>query len=117
MSTKKCSYDDYWYDNGGVPSILSNYLETHNLSSVEVLANNKIISVDINEFLIPQSLIGINEHVLMCQTGYLTLRSSLVDTDGWVDLGIPNNEVRKALLLRLRMMCFEKRVRFTSEEA
>ena len=117
VSTKKCSYDDYWYDNGGVPSILSNYLETHNLSSVEVLANNKIISVDINEFLIPQSLIGINEHVLMCQTGYLTLRSSLVDTDGWVDLGIPNNEVRKALLLRLRMMCFEKRVRFTSEEA
>ena len=117
VSTKKCTYGDYWYDNGGVPSILSNYLETHNLSSVEVLANNKIISVDIDEFLIPQSLIGINEHVLMCQTGYLTLRSSLVDTDGWVDLGIPNNEVRKALLLRLRMMCFEKRVRFTSEEA
>ena len=116
-ANRKCFYGDYWYDNGGVPSILSNYLETQNLSSVEVLANNKIISVDINEFLIPQSLIGINEHVLMCQTGYLTLRSSLVDTDGWVDLGIPNNEVRKALLLRLRMMCFEKRVRFTSEEA
>ena len=114
---KKCAYDDYWYDNGGVPSILSNYLETHNLSLVEVLASNEIITVDLNDFLNPQSLIGINEHVLMCQTGYLTLRSSLVDTDGWVDLGIPNNEVRKALLLRLRMMCFEKRVRITGDEA
>ena len=117
VSTKKCTYGDYWYDNGGVPSILSNYLETHNLSSVEVLASNEIITVDLNDFLNPQSLIGINEHVLMCQTGYLTLRSSLVDTDGWVDLGIPNNEVRKALLLRLRMMCFEKRVRITGDEA
>ena len=117
VSTKKCTYGDYWYDNGGVPSILSNYLETHNLSSVEVLASNEIITVDLNDFLNPQSLIGINEHVLMCQTGYLTLRSSLADNDGFVDLGIPNNEVRKALLLRLRMMCFEKRVRITGDEA
>ena len=117
VSTKKCSYDDYWYDNGGVPTILKEYLSTHNLDIEGLVNKDLLVNVSADEFLNPTSLIDMNRHVLMCQTGYLTLRSSLVDTDGWVDLGIPNNEVRKALLLRLRMMCFEKRVRFTSEEA
>ena len=117
VSTKKCSYDDYWYDNGGVPTILKEYLSTHNLDIEGLVNKDLLVNVSADEFLNPTSLIDMNRHVLMCQTGYLTLRSSLVDTDGWVDLGIPNNEVRKALLLRLRMMCFEKRVRITGDEA
>ena len=114
---KKCIYDDYWYDNGGVPTILKEYLSTHNLDIEGLVNKDLLVNVSADEFLNPTSLIDMNRHVLMCQTGYLTLRSSLVDTDGWVDLGIPNNEVRKALLLRLRMMCFEKRVRITGDEA
>ena len=114
---KKCAYDDYWYDNGGVPTILKEYLSTHNLDIEGLVNKDLLVNVSADEFLNPTSLIDMNRHVLMCQTGYLTLRSSLVDTDGWVDLGIPNNEVRKALLLRLRMMCFEKRVRITGDEA
>ena len=117
VSTKKCTYGDYWYDNGGVPTILKEYLSTHNLDIEGLVNKDLLVNVSADEFLNPTSLIDMNRHVLMCQTGYLTLRSSLVDTDGWVDLGIPNNEVRKALLLRLRMMCFEKRVRITGDEA
>ena len=30
---KKCAYDDYWYDNGGVPTILKNYLEKHKINT------------------------------------------------------------------------------------
>ena len=45
----------------------------------------------------PTALTTINQNVLMCQTGYLTLRSALASGDLTVDLGIPNGEIYVAL--------------------
>ena len=103
---KKCAYDDYWYDNGGVPTILKEYLLSHKLNAVSFLDRNKVIKVNQDDFLNPTSLIDMNQHVLMCQTGYLTLRSG-TDTSP-VLLGIPNYELYKALIRLMALRYFGK---------
>ena len=97
VGKKKVQFGEYWYDNGGLPSILVNYLKTHELNAFEYLNKGKSVTIPVNDFLNPTSLTTINQNVLMCQTGYLTLRSALTSGDLTVDLGIPNGEIYKAL--------------------
>ena len=97
VGKKKVQFGEYWYDNGGLPSILVNYLKTHELNAFDYLNKENPITIPVNDFLNPTSLTTINQNVLMCQTGYLTLRSALTSGDLTVDLGIPNGEIYKAL--------------------
>ncbi len=97
VSNKFVYFGEYWYDNGGLPSILVNYLKTHELNSFDYLNKENPITIPVNDFMNPTSLTTINQNVLMCQTGYLTLRSALKSGDLTVDLGIPNGEIYKAL--------------------
>ena len=97
VSNKFVYFGEYWYDNGGLPSILVNYLKTHELNAFEYLNKEKSVTIPVNDFLNPTSLTTINQNVLMCQTGYLTLRSALTSGDLTVDLCIPNGEIYKAL--------------------
>ena len=97
VDKKKVQFGEYWYDNGGLPSILVNYLKTHELNAFEYLNKEKSVTIPVNDFLNPTSLTTINQNVLMCQTGYLTLRSALTSGDLTVDLGIPTGEIYKAL--------------------
>ena len=97
VENKLVFFDEYWYDNGGSPSILVNYLKTHELNSFDYLNKENPITIPVNDFMNPTSLTTINQNVLMCQTGYLTLRSALTSGDLTVDLGIPNGEIYKAL--------------------
>ena len=97
IEKKKVQFGEYWYDNGGLPSILVNYLKNHELNAFEYLNKEKSVTIPVNDFLNPTSLTTINQNVLMCQTGYLTLRSALTSGDLTVDLGIPNGEIYKAL--------------------
>ena len=55
------------------------------------------------EFKNPISLLTINQTVLMCQTGYLTLASEY-QSNVKLKLSIPNNEVRRALC---SLLCFK----------
>ena len=96
IEKKKVQFGEYWYDNGGLPSILVNYLKTHELNIFEYLDKDKLLKVSDEDFKNPTSLTTINQNVLMCQTGYLTLRSDLNKTST-VALGIPNGEIYKAL--------------------
>ena len=97
VGKKKVQFGEYWYDNGGLPSILVNYLKTHELNSFDYLNKENPITIPVNDFMNPTALTTINQNVLMCQTGYLTLRSALTSGDLTVDLGIPNGEIYKAL--------------------
>ena len=97
VENKLVFFDEYWYDNGGLPSILVNYLKTHELNSFDYLNKENPITIPVNDFMNPTALTTINQNVLMCQTGYLTLRSALTSGDLTVDLGIPNGEIYKAL--------------------
>ena len=96
VRNKFVDFGEYWYDNGGLPSILVNYLKTHELNIFDYLDKDKSLKVTDDDFKNPTALTSINQNVLMCQTGYLTLRSSLNDSN-IVALGIPNGEIYKAL--------------------
>ena len=92
-STNEVFYEDYWYNNGGLPSILANYLKKHTINLEDYVGD---VKVRITEFESPISLLSIKEEVLMCQTGYLTIRSPFGDNNS-VTLGFPNKEVQRAL--------------------
>lgn len=108
-------FGDYWFDNGGVPSILKNYLDTHELD-MEAYAQQELISSGVEAFKNPISLLDISPSVLMCQTGYLTLRSVLSFGKPLL-LGIPNNEVRKALAGQLYFKCTSRELTFSDEQS
>ena len=106
IENKFVDFGDYWYDNGGLPSILVNYLKTHKLNSLDYVEKDKTITIRVNDFKNPTSLTSINKNVLMCQTGYLTLRSP-VYSKGFMTLGIPNSEVYNALLSLMALNIFD----------
>ena len=106
IENKFVDFGDYWYDNGGLPSILVNYLKTHKLNSLDYVEKDKTITIRVNDFKYPTSLTSINQNVLMCQTGYLTLRSP-VYSKGFMTLGIPNSEVYNALLSLMALNIFD----------
>ena len=106
VSNKFVYFGEYWYDNGGLPSILANYLQTHKLNALDYIDKDKTINIKVNDFKNPTSLTSINQNVLMCQTGYLTLRSP-VYSKGFMTLGIPNSEVYNALFSLMALKVFD----------
>ena len=114
VSNKFVYFGEYWYDNGGLPSILVNYLKTHELNIFDYLDKNKSLKVTDDDFKNPTSLTTINQNVLMCQTGYLTLRSSLNDSN-IIALGIPNGEIYKALNKLLAAKFFKGKIDVTND--
>mgnify|MGYP002706365091 FL=1 len=106
VSNKFVYFGEYWYDNGGLPSILANYLQTHKLNALDYIDEDKTINIKVNDFKNPTSLTSINQNVLMCQTGYLTLRSP-VYSKGFMTLGIPNSEVYNALFSLMALNIFD----------
>ena len=106
VSNKFVYFGEYWYDNGGLPSILANYLQIHKLNALDYIDKDKTINIKVNDFKNPTSLTSINQNVLMCQTGYLTLRSP-VYSKGFMTLGIPNSEVYNALFSLMALNIFD----------
>jgi len=92
---KEINFGDYWYSNGGIPSILANYLKTHTIDLEEY--QQEEINVSYNRFVNPTSLLSMDQKVLMTQTGYLTLKSVLMETEPLL-VGFPNKEVFRALV-------------------
>ncbi|MBO6258133.1 MAG: AAA family ATPase, partial [Succinivibrio sp.] len=97
-------FGDYWYEAGGVPSILKNYLESHKINLEKF--QNAEIAISYDAFMNPTTLPTMDENVLMCQTGYLTLKSEINSDNFSVKLGLANREVGKALakLLAFRLI-------------
>ena len=114
VKNKFVDFGEYWYDNGGLPSILVNYLKTHKLNIFDYLDKNKSLKVTDDDFKNPTSLTTIDQNVLMCQTGYLTLRSSLNDSN-IIALGIPNGEIYKALNKLLAAKFFKGTIDVTND--
>ena len=87
-------FGDYWYDNGGRPSILVKYLNSH-LVDFEAFSQ-KNIRIPTDVFKNPSALQTMDQNVLMTQCGYLSLKKGNM-LDKKAVLVIPNLELRKAL--------------------
>ena len=114
IENKFVDFGEYWYDNGGLPSILVNYLKTHELNIFDYLDKDKSLKVTDDDFKNQTALTSMNQNVLMCQTGYLTLRSSLNDSN-IIALGIPNGEIYKALNKLLAAKFFKGKIDVTND--
>ena len=106
IENKFVDFGEYWYDNVGVPKILSDFVKNNEQELFDCILKGKFISVPTSDLKFPPSLISINPKVLMCQTGYLTLRSP-VYSKGFMTLGIPNSEVYNALLSLMALNIFD----------
>lgn len=115
-SSGEVTFGDYWFENGGIPSILANYIKDHELKAFDYLDKNSTVTVSTNSFINPTSLLNIDQNVLMCQTGYLTLRSSLSSGESEVDLGIPNREIYKALMKLISLDFFSGSVSIRNDK-
>ena len=87
-------FGDYWYDNGGRPSILVKYLNSH-LVDFDVFEQPEII-LNADKFKNPTTLQSMDQNVLMTQCGYLSLKKGY-EISEHVALTIPNLELRIAL--------------------
>ena len=87
-------FGDYWYDNGGRPSILVKYLNSH-LVDFEAFSQ-KNIRIPTDVFKNPSTLQTMDQNVLMTQCGYLSLKKGNMLNEKAV-LVIPNLELREAL--------------------
>ena len=94
LTKPRVVFDDYWYNNGGCPSILVKYLNTH-LVNFDVFEQPKII-LNADNFKNPTTLQSMDQNVLMTQCGYLSLKKGY-EISEHVALTIPNLELRIAL--------------------
>ena len=65
------AFDDYWFENGGLPTILRKYLQNH-LIDFSALKQKEIV-IGKDDFMNPTALQSMDLNVLMAQTGYLSL--------------------------------------------
>ena len=94
-SNKKVEFGEYWNDNGIVPKILSDFVKNYEHELFGCISNGDELYVPTIDFKFSPSLTTIDPKVLMCQTGYLTLRSNLKYAE--ILLCIPNAEIYKSL--------------------
>ena len=111
---KRVEFGDYWYLNGGVPSILANYLETHDIDILEY--QKKDIRVPYEDFVNPISLLSMNQRTLMAQTGYLTINEAFDSFSSDISLRIPNLEVKRALIKATFLENFGTKIKISTPE-
>ncbi len=83
---------DYWFESGGRPSALLQYLKSHALRDPENYAVQK--SIALNALSSASDIETLSDIGLLTQAGYLTIRR-VVGKTAWLDY--PNAEVRTAM--------------------
>ena len=108
LAAPEMGFQNYWFESGGQPSVLLNYLVSHSLA--DPASYDKPQEVPLELLNSTSDYEHIDERVLLTQAGYLTIKS--VSQDGWVHLGYPNHEVATSMA---RLYCAEllkgKRIR------
>lgn len=91
---EKIVFKNYWYDNGGLPTILLKYMQSHLIDFSAFY--EKEINLDPDAFKNPTTLQTMDPNILMAQTGYLSLKKGY-ELEEMAVLTIPNLELRRAL--------------------
>lgn len=81
-------FDNYWYESGGQPGVLLEYLKSHSTLRPEDYESEKQVQLD--DLALSAKFSLLEDNVLLAQTGYLTIKAVRGTT---VTLGYPNREV------------------------
>lgn len=85
-------FKNYWFESGGRPYALLEYLKSHALRHPEEYGNLK--SIALNELTSSSDIKTLSDVALLTQAGYLTLKN-IVGTTAYV--GYPNEEVKTSM--------------------
>ena len=85
-------FTNYWFESGGRPYALLEYLKSHALRHPEEYGNLK--SIALNELSSSSDIKTLSDVALLTQAGYLTLKN-IVGTTAYV--GYPNEEVKTSM--------------------
>ncbi len=93
------TFNTYWFNGGGVPEILRKSLLNRSWEERLGLLAGDSVQVDLDAFLSPSTFATMKDEVLLFQTGYLTLKAPYSDEaeDSEVILGVPNQEIKRAI--------------------
>lgn len=86
-------FENYWFESGGQPSVLMNYLAERKLE--EPLDFLKTVPMSSRKLFSSEPYQKLDVNVLLHQTGYLTIRS--INKAGNFQLGYPNREVEASM--------------------
>lgn len=86
-------FQNYWYQSGGQPTVLLQYLAKHAL--VSPAHYNESIVIPIGDLDASRHYDEINLEVLLTQSGYLTGKEII--GEGYIRLGYPNQEVASSM--------------------
>ena len=92
LSDPERGYRDYWFESGGRPSALLEYLKSHSLRTPEEYGKEK--SLALSALTASSDSKAISDLALLTQAGYLTLKRISGST---AYVGYPNKEVRTAM--------------------
>ena len=94
LQNPKNGFQNYWYQSGGISSLIVNYLKIRDNFDFLNYDDRRIVT-DKKKLTARYELTAVPADVLLCQTGYFTART---DNDGTLRLVPPNNEVEASLL-------------------
>lgn len=92
FSSPERGFKDYWFESGGRPSALLQYLRTHTLKNPEEYGKEKTIAL--SRLIGSSDTESLSDIGLLTQTGYLTIKAVEY---GAVFVDYPNSEVRTAM--------------------
>ena len=93
LSSPRNGLIDYWFESGGRPSALLEYLKSHSLKNPEEYAKEK--SITLSNLSGSSDAENLSDIGLLTQAGYLTIKS--VEYGDTVFVDYPNAEVRRAM--------------------
>lgn len=104
LNEPELGFQNYWFESGGKPSVLLQYMNSHILRDPEEYCSNKSIPLD--ELSGSSDIEGLSDLGLLTQAGYLTIKGV---KEGVAFLDYPNEEVRKSMaLLYVRQILGER---------
>lgn len=104
-------FDNYWYESGGQPGVLLEYLKSHSTLKPEDYESEKQVQLD--DLALSAKFSLLEDKVLLAQTGYLTIKAVRGTT---VTLGYPNREVSVSMArLYVEVILDKKAINRTGE--
>lgn len=93
LSSPRNGFVDYWFESGGRPSVLVEYLKSHALRHPEEYGREK--SISLSTLSGSSDLENLSDLGLLTQAGYLTIKAVRYGDTAFLDY--PNLEVKRAM--------------------
>lgn len=93
LAEPQIGFQNYWYESGGTPSVVMNYLKGHALKDPSAYGKDQLISV--SKLNAAKELKDIDDVSLLTQAGYLSIKT--LSASGDLIVNYPNRELSASM--------------------